>query len=318
MAVRETWKSPETNLVSVVVPFVEERHVRRCLTRLREQSYRPLEVIAVADGTPVSSLDLPRRFPEVDFVHLSENRGFCVAANTGIHRARGEFVGLLNDDAEPDPHWIEQLVDTMRASPEVGACASKVLTRDAPPRIESAGDTYRPWRSPRARGAGRPADSLDLPAAVFGASAAAALYRRDALEEVGVFDEDLQSYYEDIDLAFRLRLAGHEIRYVPGALVRHVGHGSYDDDVVLHRVLRNDPLVYVKDMPGSLFWVFLPFLLVRQIYQLGYFALRGQLASCLRAKAGALALLPRFLAKRRAVEAIRTVPSRRAIRFLLL
>jgi GT2 family glycosyltransferase len=295
------------SLASVVVPFFNGGDwLSNCLMHLLRQSYEPLEIIAVDDGsTELSLAELEVQFPEVRFVALPVNRGFCVAANAGIANARGDYIALLNSDAVPEPDWLAHLVAAMASSREIGACASKILTMDEPPKIESAGDCYRPWRSPR--GAGLDGDDLDASGPVFGACAAAALYRRDALAEVGAFDEDLASHYEDVELSFRLRLAGYIVWYVSSAKVRHKGHASSALPTVLRQVLRNDILVYVKDMPATLFWLFLPALLARQAYQLVYYGLRGFAGLVVAAKIDSARQLPNFFGKRASVKELRGV-----------
>ena len=296
-------------LVSVVVPFFNSRDLlSECLAHLLRQSYGPMEILAIDDASTEGPFDdIEAEFPAVTFIRLPVNGGFCVAANAGIAVARGEYVALLNNDAVPQPGWLESLVETMESSSQIGACASKLLTMDSPPRIESAGDSYRPWRSPRGRAAGQPADAMNEPGQVFGACAAAALYRMRALHEVGGFDEDLGSHYEDVELSFRLWLAGYSVWYVPSAVVHHRGHASYEERAVLHQVLRNDVLVYVRDMPAALFWLFLPALVLRQLYQFAYFGIRGATGLFVSAKIDAALQVPRFVGKRGATKRLRKV-----------
>lgn len=293
----------------MVVPSYNGRALlTECLEGLRGQTHVPLEVIVVDDGSTDGSAEAVRKsFPQVRVLRMPENRGFCAAANAGIAAARGSYVALINNDAVPSSEWLGALVRVMESDPRIAACASKLLTQDDPPRLESAGDLYRPWRSPRARGAGRPKDEFDLPGPVFGACAAAAIYRAEALEDVGLFDESLGSYYEDVELCFRFHLGGWKVWYAPTAIVRHRGHGTAATEDVLFRVLRNDILVYFKDMPTSLLVGCFPALAARQGYQLLYYAVRGSFGLCWRAKRDACRLLPTFVRKRRQVARIRRV-----------
>ena len=294
--------------VSVVVPTFNLRALAlECVEALMLQSYTPLEVVVVDDAsTDGTAAALQRRYPGVRTIVRDANAGFAAAANTGVRASEGELVALLNNDAVPEPTWIEALVGAIADAPGVGACASRILTPHR--RIELAGDRYRPWRRPshRAAGLSEAAASSD-PRPVFGACAAAALYRRAALDDDGLFDEDLQSHYEDVDLSFRLRLARWEVVYVPNAVVVHRGGSSHDRVTVLERVLRNDPLVFLKNMPAVLLCVFLPVLAARQLYQGLYYAARGQARLWMDAKRDAIRLAPTFLRRRAAVQRLRRI-----------
>ena len=146
---------------------------------------------------------------------------------------------------------------------------------------------------------------------IFSPCAAAALYRRNALVAVGAFDEDHFCYLEDVDLGFRLRLAGFRAIYVPGAVVHHVGSatsGGQHSDFALYHGHRNLVWTYVKNMPGALFWMCLPLHLFLNLVAVLVFAIRGRGKVLLRAKRDAIKGVPKMWAKRRAVQRSRRVP----------
>jgi GT2 family glycosyltransferase len=147
---------------------------------------------------------------------------------------------------------------------------------------------------------------------VFAPCAAAALYRRDALVKVGGFDESYFAYLEDVDLGFRLRLAGYRCLYVPDAVVRHVGSattGGQRSDFSVYHGHRNLVWTYFKNMPWPLFWLYLPQHILLNFVSIVYFALRGQGRVILRAKWDALKGLPRILKERRRIQKSRRVSS---------
>jgi GT2 family glycosyltransferase len=151
-----------------------------------------------------------------------------------------------------------------------------------------------------------------LPDEIFGPCAAAAMYSRAALDEVGGFDERYFCYHEDVDLAFRLRLRGHRCRYVPDAVVDHVGSGitGRRSDFSTYHGHRNLVWTYVKNMPAPLFWLFLPLHLLLNLASIFVFGLRGQGGVILRAKRDALAGLGEAIRQRRAIHAGRRVSLR--------
>jgi GT2 family glycosyltransferase len=158
------------------------------------------------------------------------------------------------------------------------------------------------WRE--RHGARQQAGDL-VPQKIFSPCAAAALYRRQALVDVGGFDEDYFCYVEDVDLGFRLRLAGHKAMYVPDAVVHHVGSattGGQHSDFSVYHGHRNLVWTFVKNMPGVLFWLLLPLHLMMNAMMLVWFIARGQGQVILRAKRDAIKGLPKAWLKRRQIQ----------------
>jgi GT2 family glycosyltransferase len=143
---------------------------------------------------------------------------------------------------------------------------------------------------------------------IFSPCAAAALYRTAALQALGGFDEDFFCYGEDVDLGFRLRLAGHDSLLVHNAIVRHVGSASTGDKrsaFASYHGHRNMVWVFVKNMPGILFWLCLPVHILANVLLIFLLALRGQGLVALRAKRDALLGLPQAWAKRTSIQSRR-------------
>ncbi len=204
---------------------------------------------ASTDDTPAWLADA---HPDVSLVRLERNAGFCGAANAGIAAARGVFIQLLNNDTEVCPGWIEAGLAPF-ADPRVGSVAPLVLVRSDPSRVDSAGDTYAAFGWPSKRGHGQPASEwLDHPPdRVFGASGSSAFYRADALRLVGGFDPTFGSYYEDVDLAFRLRWAGYDCAFAPASRIFHDLSASYDhgSPALQRRMARNAEILFWSNLP---------------------------------------------------------------------
>ena len=198
-------------LVSIVIPNWNGKiYLKDCLEAVRAQTYRNFEVLLIDNASSDSTPEFIREyFPEVQIISLFQNRGFSGAANEGIQRANGEFIALLNNDAKPDPQWLEELVKAIQTSPDVGFCASKILIAPQGARIDAAGDSYIPFGVAFKRGHALPNNRYSRQELVFGACAAAALYRRSIFSDIGLFDEDFFCTYEDIDLSFRAQLSGY-------------------------------------------------------------------------------------------------------------
>ena len=241
---------------SVVIPSFNGRSLlATCLASIARHRPPdlPIEVIvaddASTDGTPAWLADA---HPDVSLARLERNAGFCGAANAGIAAARGAFLQLLNNDTEVSPGWIEAGL-TPFADPRVGSVSPLVLIRSDPSRVDSAGDTYAAFGWPSKRGHGQQASRwIDHPPdRVFGASGSSAFYRAEALRAVGGFDLTFGSYYEDVDLAFRLRWAGYDCAFAPSCRVLHDLSASYDhkSPALQRRMARNAEILFWSNLP---------------------------------------------------------------------
>lgn len=293
----------------IIVNWNGRHHLDTCLEALRRQSYKDYEVILIDNGSSDGSAEHVRtRHEWVRVVVLDENRGFSGGSNEGIRRARGQYVALLNNDTEADPHWLEELVAGLEGH---GAdfCASQVLLFDEREILDSAGDELAIIGVGNKRGHLQEAFRYRQPGEVFGASAAAALYRRSMLDDIGLFDEDFFLIFEDVDLSFRARNAGYRCAYVPTARVYHRTNASivtYSHTYVYYGQ-RNLELVFIKNMPLPLLVKYLPAHLLYDLVALFFFASHGRLWSFLQAKGAALRLLPATLRKRRHIQVRRVV-----------
>ena len=306
----------------VIVNWNGERFIERCLLALLSQTVAPHEIILVDNASSDASLDIVRRFPSVRLLAQNKNLGFARGNNLAIEvaDAESEWIALLNPDAYPEPRWLEALLSAARDYRAFDIFGSKLVNAADPARLDGAGDVYHVsglvWRL----GHGAAVSSLSEQAReVFSPCAAAVLYRHSALLKVGGFDEDYFCYVEDVDLGFRLRLAGHRCLYVPTSVAHHVGSGTTGgkhSDFAVYHGHRNLVWTYVKDMPGVLFWVFLPLHLAMNLVSLGVFALRGQGGVMLRAKRDALAGIPKMWKKRRQIQSKRVISSRAILRVM--
>lgn len=293
--------------LSVVIPTYNGRALlETCLASLARcaPSGLDVEVIVADDASTDGSADwVARAHPAVRVVRLATNLGFVGAANAGVAAARGEFVQLLNNDAEVTPGWAGAGLAPFE-DPGVGSVAPLVLVRSDPTRVDSAGDSYSPVGWPCKRGHGEPASRWrdHRGDEVFGASGSSAFYRASALARVGTYDPAFGSYYEDVDLSFRLRWAGYSCRFAPDCLVLHEVSASYDHarPALQRRMARNAEILFWSNLPAR--W-----LLLAALPHLGFVAAqgawrlaRGRLRPFLLGKLDAARDLPRYLTRRRA------------------
>lgn len=292
----------------LIVNWNGEQFLERCLTALLAQTVTPYEIILVDNASTDGSLEIARRFPSVRLLAQNSNTGFARGNNLAINAAAAgsEWIALLNPDAFPEPRWLEECLLSAQLNPQFDIFASKLLNAADPTVLDGAGDAYHVsglvWRTAH----GIPASALQgSEYEVFSSCAAAALYRRSALLEVGGFDEDFFCYVEDVDLGFRLRLAGYRCLYVPKSVVHHVGSGATggkNSDFSVYHGHRNLVWTFVKDMPGLLFWLLLPLHVMLNLASIIWFAFRGQGRVVWRAKRDALLGLPKMWRKRQQIQ----------------
>ena len=308
--------------VAVAIPnWNGERFLPACLNSLRAQSFGDFEVIVVDNGSTDGSLELlENRFPEVRVVSLGENRGVAAAFNAGVGASGADLVVLLNNDTEQDPGWLEALVRAVEDHPEAGFFASKLVDFHDRRVLDGAGDAVRLSGLPYRLGHGeRDRGQFDSPGYVFSACAAAALYRREMLDEIGPFDEDFVSYCEDGDLSFRAHLAGYRCLYVPEAVVYHMGSastGGKRSAVATRLGTRNSLDLLVKNLPLSAVPHVAPFFLAGQLARLLTAAATGTLGPHLEGLAGAWRHLPLMLRKRAEIQKAKKIPDDEVRRLL--
>ncbi len=294
--------------VTVVIPnWNGERFLDLCLGSLGNQSFRDFETVLVDNGSEDGSLDfVAENFPGTKTVALGENRGFAAAVNAGIEASEAEYVVLLNNDTEQDRGWLEALVRAAEDHPESGFFASKLVDFHDRGVLDGAGDAMRLSGLPYRLGHGeRDRGQFDASGYVFGACAAAALYRKALFDEVGLFDEDFVSYCEDGDLSFRAQLAGYRCFYVPDAVVYHMGSastGGKRSETATRLGTRNSLSMLVKDLPLSAVPHILPFFLLGQLARLATAAATGTFRAHLEGLAGAWRHLPLMLDKRGGIQ----------------
>lgn len=228
--------------IVIVVNWNGKRFLDDCLTALERQTYPNFGVILVDNGSTDGSVEFVReRFPRVDILGLPENVGFAGANNRAMTQALAggaQYVALLNNDTKADERWLEHLVRVMASGSGIGICASKMLRMDDPRILDSTGHMFK-WGRIFERGHGEvDARQYDDKLDIVGACAGACLYRREMLEDIGLFDEPFGSYYEDAELSWRACNRGWRARFVPESVVLHHRGGTTRSDRRLEREMK--------------------------------------------------------------------------------
>ncbi|HET9198021.1 MAG TPA: glycosyltransferase family 2 protein [Solirubrobacterales bacterium] len=210
---------------AVYIPnFNGAAQLGRALRGLAAQT-TPVEVVIADNGSHDDSLEVARReLPGVRIVEIGRNIGFGPALNRAIAEHPAERLILLNNDADPEPRFVEALLDGLGAG--VDSVAGVLLQERAPELIDSAGVVADQTLMGFDYLHGEPVTEAMGAADPLGPTGGAALYRRDAFEAVGGFDERIFLYYEDLDLALRLAASGGRCRLAPEARALHAYSAS--------------------------------------------------------------------------------------------
>lgn len=305
---------PTPPLISVIiVSWNSAEHLPRCLDCLSQQTFQDFEVILIDNGSLDNGTNnLEQKYPHLalHIERLPSNLGFAVANNLGARIARGVWLALLNADAFPVSDWLEKLLEAADEHPEFSFFSSRQIQANRPDFLDGSGDEYHisglAWRrfyNYQSQAYGGKKEE------VFSACGAAALYSRYDFLKVAGFDEAYFSYFEDVDLSFRLRLIGKRCLYVPQAVVHHVGSASTGkiSDFVVYHGHRNLVWTYFKNMPGILFWRYLPLHILMNLFFIISFIFKGKGLAILRAKVDALRRLPAIIRTRRYIQSSRKI-----------
>lgn len=226
-------------LISIVT-FNSSTDIVSCLRLVEDQSYRDYEVIVVDNNSQDDTATLiSRNWPDLKLIRNRDNLGFAAGHNLAIKQSYAPFVLVLNPDVNLQPNFLGNLLEVMNINQKLGSVSGKLykLGNDLPSThqvdiIDSTGIMIKKSGQASDRGQSqKDTGQFDHKKDIFGPSGAAALYRREALESVKYmgeyFDQEFFAFKEDVDLAWRLRLAGWQSQFVPSALAHHKRSAGY-------------------------------------------------------------------------------------------
>ena len=241
--------------ISIITVNYNGRHLlKECFDSLLAVDYPRdrLEIFMVDNYSQDNSVIYARKYyPQIKIIESGDNN-YCKANNLGIVKSKGEYVAILNNDTCVDKNWLNELVRVIDKNPKVGAVGSKILLMDG--RIQSAGHVQFPYYYWGDRGFfEEDKQQYNRIQEVPSVSNCSVLYRRKALKEAGLFDEDFVMYMEDVDMAFRLKQKKWKVFYVPNSVVYHKLHGSKQStEKQKFYVERNRLLFIAKYLPEKL------------------------------------------------------------------
>jgi len=323
-----TSSAPHLPSVDIIIPHFKRRDMlERCLDSLAETLYPEMGIIVVDNGGKQAGLVfMVKRYRNARLVRLEENRGYAGGCNEGLKHSDADYVVFMNDDTRHDPLWLDRLVSAALEDERTGALQPKILSLKAFEKGKQVFDYAGaaggmidrlgyPWALGRTFSAiEMDQGQYDNGREIFWASGVAMFVNRSLAEGLGGFDGDFFMQMEEIDLSWRMKLAGYSIRSVPSSIVLHEGGaslpgGSADKIRFNHR---NNISMLMKNLGGArLLWVLpIRFLLefAAALFYLTQFP--GSLkksGAVWRAISENIRQIPPIIKKRRAVQKMRRI-----------
>ena len=255
-------------LVSIIIPHWRgQKILQRSLASLSRISYRAVEILLIDNGCDDGSiLSAQQEFPEIRVLAIGKNIGFAGGCNFGLQNAAGTYALLFNDDAEATPDFLEPLVEMMESDPQIAACQPKIRSLEFPEKFDYAGANggfLDVFGFPFCRGRifmtlEDDHSQYDEACELFWATGACCLLRMSALQQVGLLDVAFFAHMEEIDLNWRLHLAGYRIVSAPASIVRHQAGSTLHPDTPYKIYLnhRNSLIMMIKNYSvRTLLWV---------------------------------------------------------------
>lgn len=307
----------------VVLNYKGWQDTKQCIEGLKKQTYKNFEIYLIENGSGDDSVkELSKiKLKNLHFHEEPKNTGFTGGVNIGIRRAMAngfDAVALLNNDAVPEPKWLEKLVGAMEKHPSAGAVTGLMLN-EAGTTISDAGDIYSTWGIPSLRAESLPKSKAPKSGFVFGATGGGVLYRMQVFEKIGLFDEDFFAYNEDVDIDWRMQLAGYKVWYEKSAIICHKvsATSSKMPGFTTYQVFKNLPQVFWKNVP---FPIIIPMCFKFTLVYIGFMIYKspnGGFKYVVKGVWHGLKLWPKSLKKRRQIQKSKTV-SNKYIRSILL
>lgn len=268
-------KQPEVDgpgqpLVAIVIlNWNGSKFLEQFLPSVIASTYAHKKIIVADNASTDDSISfLKNNYPEVSIISNPGNEGFAKGYNLALQQVTADYYVLLNSDVEVTPSWIEPIVSLMEADKKIAACQPKVLSHANRSQFEYAGASggwIDKYGYPFCRGrmfeiCETDEGQYDTVQPCFWASGAAMFVRADIYQQQGGLDEFFFAHQEEIDLCWRLQLAGYSIYIHPGSIVYHVGGGTLPKGNSRKTFLnfRNNLVMLYKNLPRpSVFFILL-------------------------------------------------------------
>ncbi len=244
----------------VILNWNGRKYLEQFLPSVQLTSYANYEVIVADNGSTDESISfLETSYPHIRLIHFTENYGFAKGYNEALKQVQSDYYMLLNSDAEVQAGWLQPMIDLLESDKSIAACQPKILSYNNKTMFEyagAAGGWLDKYGYPFAKGrvfdiTEEDKGQYDQSEPIFWASGAALFIRPVVFHEMKGFDEYFFAHQEEIDLCWRIQLAGYKIYSCPSSVVYHVGGGTLPRGNSLKTYLnfRNNRIMMSKNLP---------------------------------------------------------------------
>jgi len=254
----------------VILNWNGRKYLEQFLPSVLTTSYTNYEIVVADNGSTDESVSfLEKNFPRVSIIRFPVNYGFAKGYNEALKKIKADYYAILNSDVEVNPGWLQPMIELLETDKSVASCQPKLLSYNNKKLFEYAGGAggwLDAYGYPFARG--RVFDiceedngQYDTTEPVFWTSGAAMLIRSSVFNEMKGFDEYFFAHQEEIDLCWRIQLAGYKLYSCPQSVVYHIGGGTLPRGNTLKTYLnfRNNQIMLYKNLPWSQKWWKIPF-----------------------------------------------------------
>lgn len=289
----------------IIVNWNGKSFLKDCIDAILQQSSRDFEIIVVDNGsTDGSAAFIAESYPQIVLVPLAINHGFTGGNIKGLVQAKGKYVALINNDAILPYDWLQLMIDAFTLDAKIGFCSSRIVIAGTS-QIDSAGDTFTTAFTGTKIGELHDMKEFTERRYVPGACAAAVIYKREMLDDIGFLDDDFFLNHEDTDLNLRAWLAGWKCLFVPDAVVEHnvsttIGKLS---ETSVYYFARNSLWVWIKNTPTYFLFRYLHHRIAYELASFVFFCLIAhRWRPFLRGKYHSLKGFPNMLQKRKGIQ----------------
>ena len=266
---------------TVIIPnYNGMKFIENCMKALEKETSTSYHICIVDNGSDDGSREwIERNCPGTQLIALGKNTGFCGAVNAGIKASRTPYVILLNNDTEVEYGFVKALEDALEQEKKSFSVSAKMVDLYDKNVLDGAGDLYCALGWAFALGKGKAVkDNYTKPQEIFSACGGAVIYKKDILDQIGIFDENHFAYLEDCDLGYRAQIFGFRNYYTPNAVVYHAGSGvsgSKHNEFKVNLSSKNSVYLIYKNMPVLQVILNLPFLVPGFLVKYLFFMKKG-------------------------------------------